>query len=515
LRTFHVPVRLTTALAAVSLTLAIIIASQAIGGASPAPLAKQPPPAEMVLTVAGTSQPDRLIDTLPFDVQSVSAFLLDDQQFVTYIPGAPAHVNKVFRSRIRPDDIVWLRVPAGSSGLASQWTRQSLAQTISTNGPRALDAPRPGGLTVGLAGSTTVEGLIQAQPFTVAGVLIFDTALQHFKSYMVGAPDFANTLSPAVSLEADSIVWLRRSYAEEANTAPRTPQDTPAPQAPSGSNLAAVPSAPAPTGSQDASSPSRPRADAPQAPTPAPQARAAAPQPTSAPASTLAAAAPPVRSTSGLLRHTTYEPGSPTREEAHTATSHALSTTSIARTGERAGVALLKPGDPTWHAGGYRAEWHAQDHVGAGKERWQGISYYFPRDYNQGKNSTWNDRIIFQYTDEGSPMFSLHLDAERQQLFLRRKTSTGGTQTFQELGRWSFQTDRWYDIAFHAVWSKGGDGVFEVYVDGEREVSYRGRTLAVRDTTYSKWGVYGQPTKLYFDEIRIAEGPNRLADVTP
>ncbi len=493
-------------------------------GANPAPTEDFSSRAEIVPTLAGTTDVDVLIRDVPFQVHSVSAFLFDEQRFVTYIPGAPSHVNAPMSGALTSGSVVWLRVPPGTATQAADWesaTRGHTEQTVSGTTAHALRTPAPGGLTVGIAGTTSLDQLIAAQPFRVASVMVFDLSTQRFMAFVSGAPSYVNSLATSGALRPNSIVWMRRSFSD----APPAPAPAATPAAAPASAPASTPSA-TPAASPTASATASPTASAAASPTASatasptasatasPTASATAiPTATPAPASTPA----PVRSSGGLLRHTTYEPGSATREESHTTASHSLGTTSTARTGSRAGTALLKPGDPSWHGGGYRAEWHAMDHTsGPGAERWQGISFYFPEDYNQGHNSsTWNDRIIFQYTDEGSPMFSLHLDAERQELWLRRKTSTGGTQTFQELGRWSFQTGRWYDLAFHAKWTKDSSGVFEVYVDGKREVSYSGRTLAIRDVTYSKWGIYGQPTHLFFDEIRIAEGSNRLADVTP
>ncbi|MCA9847817.1 MAG: polysaccharide lyase [Dehalococcoidia bacterium] len=215
--------------------------------------------------------------------------------------------------------------------------------------------------------------------------------------------------------------------------------------------------------------------------------------------------------TSGLLRATGFEPGVKLIEGKHTATSYGLGTTSTARAGRQAAVALLKPGDPQWWGGGYRSEFHANDHISSG-ERWYGISYYFPKDYNQGKNKAFNDRLIYQFTDNGAPVFSLHVDAAKQQLFLRHKRSDGG---WQYLGRWKFETNRWYDVAFHVKWSKSKSGLFELYLDGKKVATYTGRTLGARGSTYSKFGIYGQPTKVYIDEFRMASGSNQLKAVSP
>ena len=220
-----------------------------------------------------------------------------------------------------------------------------------------------------------------------------------------------------------------------------------------------------------------------------------------------------------LIRQTIYEPGWDLVEDSQSSTSDALGlTTDASLWGTHAGYALLRPGDPRWDAGGYRAEWHGNDHIaGPGTERWHGISYYFPRDYHQGSNpKTWDDRIIFQFADEGSPMFSLHMDVDSQELWIRRKLperGPDGLPQFETLGRWRFEQERWYRVVFHAEWTKDSDGVFDVYVDGKPKVQYRGRTLAERSVTYSKWGIYGQPARLLFEDVRIAEGPNAMRAV--
>src|SRR5690606_29213714 len=116
------------------------------------------------------------------------------------------------------------------------------------------------------------------------------------------------------------------------------------------------------------------------------------------------------------------------------------------------------------------------------------------------------------FADGGSPLFSLHLDAESQELFLRRKKPEGG---YQYLGRWAVETQRWYDVAFHVKWAKDKSGVFEFYLDGQLMASYSGRTAHNSDEIFTRWGINGQPTKLYFDEVRIASGADKLGAVSP
>lgn len=220
-----------------------------------------------------------------------------------------------------------------------------------------------------------------------------------------------------------------------------------------------------------------------------------------------------------IFRHFTYEDGEQGMTSIQAPAGGIGRTSDAARLGSKAGFALLRPGDPSSSAGGYRAEYHGNDHTGHGSERWHGISYYFPKDYHQGSNSsTFNDRIIFQFADQGSPMFSLHLDPASEELRLRRKLperDSNGKPQFEVLGRWPFETGRWYDVVFHAKWTTNNSGLFELYIDGERRVNYQGRTLAERDVTYSKWGIYGQPTRLFFDEMWTANGSGTLETVRP
>jgi len=156
---------------------------------------------------------------------------------------------------------------------------------------------------------------------------------------------------------------------------------------------------------------------------------------------------------------------------------------------------------------GFRAEFTGEPRWGEGDEVTYAIAIFIPDDWNQGNNSTWNDRIIFQFTDQGSPMFSLHM---RDQFVLRRKDPDG---RFSYHASVNIVADRWYNFTFHVKWTRNGDGFFKTYLDGNFVNEYRGRTLAVRSTTYAKWGIYGQPTKLYYGEVRWAKGA-RVPELT-
>lgn len=190
-------------------------------------------------------------------------------------------------------------------------------------------------------------------------------------------------------------------------------------------------------------------------------------------------------------------------------------TSEVARAGARAGTVLLLPDDPQYRGDlGYRSEWQSPVYGDSGHEYAYAASYYFPDDWNQGENPrTFDDRIIFQFHEgSGSPTFSLHLDADDDQFFVRHKMPD---DSFEKLWSTDFDTGEWYDFAFRVRWSDSSDGFFQVYLDGRLVQQYTGRTLNDSERVYTKWGIYGQPTKLIVDEVSIVEGPDGLFAATP
>lgn len=189
-------------------------------------------------------------------------------------------------------------------------------------------------------------------------------------------------------------------------------------------------------------------------------------------------------------------------------------TTDVARAGNRAGAVLLLPDDPQYRDElGYRSEWQSGIYADDGHEYSYGASYYLPSDWNQGSNSdTFDDRIIYQFHEgNGSPTFSLHLH-EDGEFWVRHRDEDGD---FTKLWSQSFDTNTWYDFAFRVRWSSSDDGFFQIYLNGRLVRQYSGQTLNHSSRIYTKWGIYGQPTKLVVDEVAIIEGANGLFDATP
>lgn len=241
-----------------------------------------------------------------------------------------------------------------------------------------------------------------------------------------------------------------------------------------------------------------------------------------------------LRTADESLRQITYEGGGAADSIApHTSTPYGITTTDeVALLGTQAGMALLKPGDPQWkETKGFRAEWHGIDTVPLGVERWHGLNLYLPEDWHQGVNDKTSDRrIVFQFHTSGgpgwSPIYGLLItgDESNPSWALYRKeqyTTQRDTIGYRNEILWEQPANEedWINFAIHVMWTTDDSGFIELYRDRTLVYSERDiRTMndeAAKQGPYSKWGIYGQPTRLLFDEVRIAEGPDQLDAVAP
>lgn len=103
----------------------------------------------------------------------------------------------------------------------------------------ALTTPAPGGLTLGLSGTSDPAALAAAQPFAVESVSVLNVSAQRFLSYIPGAPPFASTLSSA-SLQPASVVTIKRTGTLTTGAAPARAEPRPVQGA--GTALTAPPS---------------------------------------------------------------------------------------------------------------------------------------------------------------------------------------------------------------------------------------------------------------------------------
>ena len=102
-------------------------------------------------------------------------------------------------------------VLAGSSLIRPSEAATTIAGSFTT--------PRVDGITVGFAGTNDPQALVAAQPFEVKSLAVFHVATQSWRTYVPGAPAFAQTLTP-LTLRTDSIVWAKRSSSTALNSSP-------------------------------------------------------------------------------------------------------------------------------------------------------------------------------------------------------------------------------------------------------------------------------------------------------
>ena len=169
-----------------------------------------PPVGGMTFGVAGTSSPAAVVAAQTFTVAGVTAIDPATQRFLTYIPGAPAFVNSLDETTLRPDMVIMVRrsgtlPPSDTSSVVSG---SASAPTIGI--ASAFVTPPRGGLTLAIAGTNDMSALIKAQPFAVDVVMALDVPTQRWLTYIPGAPDWVSTLN-AVTLRPTSVIFVRRS----------------------------------------------------------------------------------------------------------------------------------------------------------------------------------------------------------------------------------------------------------------------------------------------------------------
>lgn len=192
------------------------------------------------------------------------------------------------------------------------------------------------------------------------------------------------------------------------------------------------------------------------------------------------------------------------------------------RCGEWSARFQLYKGDPVINNGA-RAELSA-DFEPVGAERWYGFSIYLPETwaYDQSAEivTQWH-----QHWDIGSsPPLSI---LTRKGQWEISQNWEGPFYSNTPVG--AYQTGRWTDWVVHVKWSAGADGLLEIWRDGKPVPGFfgkRGKNTHddPRHGNYMKIGIYkwdwsqGKPSDttqrvMYYDELRIAAGPNRYKHV--
>ena len=143
---------------------------------------------------------------------------LGDGIVVTLVPGT-----------VNADGIDWqqVRTTSGTGWVAARFLTSvpdpatpAIPATPSTPAPPPppaapttlgpFEAPPPGGLTFGVANTSSPRAVAAAQTFPVAGISAIDPATQKYLTYIPGAPSIVNTLDDT-TLRADMVVMVRRA----------------------------------------------------------------------------------------------------------------------------------------------------------------------------------------------------------------------------------------------------------------------------------------------------------------
>lgn len=145
---------------------------------------------------------------------------------------------------------------------------------------------------------------------------------------------------------------------------------------------------------------------------------------------------------------------------------------------------------------------------------WYGWSFYIPTDF---PNVFPTKVALGQFHEEKSHvvwMFQNHRDG-----YHLDDQVEGHTRRYYELIPDAELRGRWHRIEVQARWSRGSDGFFRVWVDGEQKVDHNGQTMTA-ERVYFKYGLYRSflsrykkvagansvPTQIvYFANVRRAE----------
>src|SRR3546814_11549427 len=141
-------------------------------------------------------------------VRSLFLFNVTSQYWMSYTPGAPAWLNQAFADHLDSGAIVWVsRSPQDSRG-GITWQPPTKVSTVTR--AQALPVPPAGRVTAGVAGTTSVPELVQAQPFQVEAVFAFDVAQQRYVSHTPGAAGRVQSL-PVNGLNPPHPGWGHRN----------------------------------------------------------------------------------------------------------------------------------------------------------------------------------------------------------------------------------------------------------------------------------------------------------------
>ena len=155
-----------------------------------------------------------------------------------------------------------------------------------------------------------------------------------------------------------------------------------------------------------------------------------------------------------------------------------------------------------------RAELDSGKHAFVGRDVWYGFSFLIPPGFPVVDN-----RLVIaqwkQYGLTGSPLVAERYRNGKHDLTIRVPDSGWVSRKHHALPEIAF--GRWNDMVYHIRFSRGEDGLVEVWMNGSRVVTYKGATAFKEgeDNIYNKFGLYRDrwkdPMTIYFDNYTLAD----------
>ena len=186
-------------------------------------------------------------------------------------------------------------------------------------------------------------------------------------------------------------------------------------------------------------------------------------------------------------------------------------TTEQARTGRRAVKLVLPPSTSGGTIGRYQLVADMPD-GSEGDELWYGISMYLGDDWSLGQivqnRQLFLGTFGFRYTevDDNGPGTG-NIGARDVNGLAVHKTEVNGYPAGDTtLG--PVVTGQWVDWVVHIRWSRGGDGLREIWRDGRQLTRYEGPTLNLTSSFEHRMGLYqgtevDQTRTVYWDNHRV------------
>ena len=137
-----------------------------------------------------------------------------------------------------------------------------------------------------------------------------------------------------------------------------------------------------------------------------------------------------------------------------------------------------------------------------GSEFWYGWSIYFPENYI---NIYPTKTALGQFHQKDADPIWMFDNASRSGGY-RVVGSVNLLKTKQKLISEEDLRGQWHKIEVHAKWSRSDTGVFQVWVNGDLKLDYKGKTMTAKEV-YFKYGVYRSYMVNYKAENKTSEVP--------